>query len=235
MRRLLFTAGFLFAGSRVSDLGRARRGGGLSRMAAGLLFTVIGAAAGLSGPAAAMEEPVSDAVRLHPDQPPISDFMLETIAAQGGASLPILVPDWMTEDARSAEAHGFRLKVTPGGYTAVMSEEGRDIVITGTNPGALLKMRRFVSEIFHSGDETLRSGGESKMHSVRSGSVATFENLDYIRRFSVSDEDGGGSIAFGFAGCDYDVSFYCKGAERDENGSCIGAEEAFDFVAAITP
>lgn len=62
----------------------------------------------------------------------ISDYLRSKILSQGGSSIAVLVPFEMTRDEATAQAHRFRLKVTEEGYSAVMRDHSRDIVVGGT-------------------------------------------------------------------------------------------------------
>lgn len=65
----------------------------------------------------------------------ISDWLRGEIEARGGTGIPVLVPWDMTSDEATAEVHGFRLKISLAGYTAVMGDGTLDYVINGTTHG----------------------------------------------------------------------------------------------------
>jgi hypothetical protein len=149
----------------------------------------------------------------------ISDYLAGEIKRQGGAALPILVPYDMSADEETAKAHGFKIKLTKNGYTAVMRDGDRDIVINGVSKTPAPWISRF--------------GGGSNRKNTLFLSEMNLLNLDYMRDYEDFDDGRGGSISFGYGSCDYQVEFYCKSFSASAEVNCIEAIEASEFVVDL--
>lgn len=105
-----------------------------------------------------------------------------------------------------------------------------DIVLTGINPSISRLRSLFDPLTTRFGGETSHSGGETKDNDDYYASAINFEDLDYLHDFEAFSEERGGSVSFGFAGCDYQVEFYCPASDDPDEEACMTPSEAEIFV-----
>ena len=137
----------------------------------------------------------------------VSGYVRDEVLAQGGSSIPVLVPWEMTRDAATARTHRFRLKIAPDGYTALLGDGDLDYVINGTAH----RYSRSDSDPSDPGHE----GGE------------------YMMPYEDFDDGRGGSLAFGFRGADYQVELYCLAEAPDPEANCLEAAMVEGFARSL--